>query len=138
MAKASAFKQDGDAIENGEWTSLGEEFDDVEVLTRGFTDAYFDAQATKQRKAARGFGGDVDKLPNALRRKINTECLIKHVLVAPGVRNLVNDDDSPVTFEQFCEMLESPDYRTMLHGCFRAAGQVGQLRTADLEDAAKN
>jgi hypothetical protein len=136
MAKLSAFKTDSKAIHEGEWIRVGEEYDDLDIRTRGFTDAYFDAQAAKQRKAAVGFGGDVSKLPSALRRQINIECLLAHVVL--DVRNLQHDDGRNVTFEEFKEMLRDPDYGELLSACFKAASMVGQRRAADLEDAAGN
>lgn len=138
MTKLSAFKQDSNAIENGEWVPLGDEYGDVEIFTRGFTDAYFDAQSAKQRKAARGVNGDTGALPTAIRRAINISCLVKHALCGDVVRNLTDDDGVPVTKDAFLELLEDPDYRELAGACFRAVGTVGQRRSADLEEAAGN
>jgi hypothetical protein len=136
MAKLSSFRQDSRAIQEGEWVRVGEEYDDLEIRTRGFTDAYFDAQAARQRKAAVGFGGDVTKLPSAIRRQINVECLIQHVVL--DVRNLTHDDGRPVTKEEFYDLLRDPDYAELVIACFRAASLVGQRRAADLEEAEGN
>jgi hypothetical protein len=136
MAKLSSFKQDAKAIAEGEWVRVGEEYDDLEIRTRGFTDAYFDAQAARQRRAAVGLGGDVSKLPSAIRRSINVDCLIQHVVL--DVRNLTHDDGKPVTHDEFCDLLRDPNYAELVVACFKAAGKVGQRRTADLEDASGN
>ena len=135
MAKLSSFKRDSKAITEGEWVRVGDEYDDLEIHTRGITDAYTNAQAARQRKAAIGFGGDVEKLPIEIRRQINTDLLIKHVLI--DVRNL-EDNGNPVTFEQFCDMLRDPDYTELVGACFKAALMVGQRRGADLEEAVGN
>lgn len=136
MAKLSQFRTDSRAINEGEWIRVGDEYDDLEIRTRGFTDAYFDAQAARQRRAAVGFGGDVSKIPSALRRQINVEALIAHVVL--DVRNLNHDDDRPVTKDEFADLLRDADYSELVVACFRAAGQVGQRRQADLEDAVGN
>jgi hypothetical protein len=73
MAKISTFKINFRAQKEGEWVPPGEEYGDLEILTRGLTDTYFDAQAARQRRAAVGFNGNVDKLPLAIRRAINLD-----------------------------------------------------------------
>jgi hypothetical protein len=136
MAKISAFKTNSKAINEGEWIRVGDEYEDLEIHTRGFTDAYYDAQARRQRRAAIPLNGDVSKLTNAQKRAINTEVLIEHVVL--GVRNLAHDDGREVTFAEFQDMLRDPDYAELLLACYRAAGQVGQRRAADLEEAVGN
>lgn len=136
MAKLSSFRTNSKAIQEGEWVKVGEEYDDLEIKTRGFSDVYFDAQAAKQRRAATGFGGDVTKLPSALRRSINVEALIAHVVL--DVRNLTDDAGKPVTKDQFCDLLRNDDYAELVVACFKAAGQVGQRKAADIEDAVGN
>jgi hypothetical protein len=136
MAKLSAFKADSAAIQQGEWVRVGEEYDDLEILTRGFTDVYFDAQASRQRRAAVGFNGDTNKLPSALRRSINIDCLIAHVVM--DIRNLQHDDGRPVTRQEFEGLLRDPDYAELVVACFKAAGQVGQRKAIELDDAVKN
>lgn len=136
MAKLSKFRTNSRAIQEGEWIVLGDEYDDLEILTRGFTDAYFDAQAAKQRRAAVSLGGDVNKLPSAVRRAINVECLIQHVVL--DVRNLTDDNGNTITAEQFHTLLKDPDYAELVVGCYSAASRVGQRRKAELEDAVGN
>jgi len=136
MAKLSAFKTNSDAINQGEWVRPGEEYDDLEVRVRGFTDAYYDAQAAKLRRAAVPFGGDISKIPSALRRQINVDCLNAHVVL--DVRNLKGDDGKDIKVDQFRELLRDPDYAELVIAVYKAAGRVGQQRAADLEDAAGN
>ena len=136
MAKLSTLKQDHAAITEGEWIRVGDEYDDLEILTRGITDLYLDAQAAKQRRAAVGFGGDVDRLPVAIRRKINVDCLIAHVVL--DVRNLTDDAGQPINFTQFKELLHDRDYTPLVSACFLAASQVGRRTAADLEEASGN
>lgn len=133
MAKLSEFRSDSAAIKAGEWVHVGEEYSDLEIRTRGFTDVYFDAQAAKQRRAATGFGGDAAKLPSALRRSINVEALIAHVVL--DVRNLEGDDGKPIAKDAFYDLLRNDDYAELVVACFKAAGQVGQRKAADIEDA---
>ena len=136
MAKLSQLKQDHAAITEGEWIRVGDEYDDLEILTRGITDIYLDAQAAKQRRAAVAYGGDVDRLPIAIRRKINVDCLIAHV--ALDVRNLLDDAGQPVSFAQFKELLHDRDYTPLVSACFLAASQVGRRTAADVEEAVGN
>ena len=136
MAKLSQLKQDHAAITEGEWIRVGDEYDDLEILTRGITDLYLDAQAAKQRRAAVGFGGAADRLPVAIRRQINVECLIAHVVL--DVRNLTDDAGQPVSFAQFKDLLHDRDYTPLVSACFLAASQVGRRVAADVEEAVGN
>lgn len=136
MAKLSAFKIDSKAVESGEWVNPGDEYDGLEILTRGFTDAYVDAKASKVRKAALGFGGDASKLPNAIGRAITVDCLVKHTLL--DVRGLSDDDGQPVTFARFVELLRDPDYSELLNAVVAAAALAGKRHKALLADDAGN
>ncbi|MBB3264056.1 hypothetical protein FHW79_001671 [Azospirillum sp. OGB3] len=135
MAKLSSFKRDTTAFNDGDWVrpDPGEDF---EIRTRGLGDAYADAQAAKQRRAAKGFGGDAEKLPVAMKRRINVECLIDHALL--DVRGLEHDDGRSVSFSEFCDMLRSDEYPTLVAAAFTAATMVGDAQRADVEDAAGN
>lgn len=134
MAKLGNFKINSKARKDGEWVRPGEEYEDLEILTRGLTDTYFDGQAARQRRAAVAYNGNVDKLPLAERREINLDLLIEHVIL--DVRNLTHDDGkTPVTFAEFKVMLRDPDYAELGLACFAAASQVGRRRQADVEDA---
>lgn len=138
MATLRNFKQDSQAIENGEWVLVGGEFDDLEVHTKGMTDQYFDLQAAKLNKAARSVGGDVNRLPGKVRRQITVDCIINTLFL--DVRNLYHDDEKkePVTKEEFIELLRDPDYMELVVAVMRAAGRVGQARAEAVEEAVGN
>lgn len=138
MAKLSQFKIDSGAVKEGRWIRVGEEFEDLEIQCRGLTDAYFDAQANRQRRAAQSLGGDVQRLPTAIRRAINLACLIDHVLLDPPARNLFHDDGREVSGPEFLELLRNPDFPELFLAVFRAATQVGQRVATDIEDARGN
>lgn len=136
MARLSGFKINSKAIENGQWVSPGEEYDDLQILTRGFTDLYTDARAAKLRRAALAYSGETTKVPNSIQREILVECMIEHVLL--DVRNLTDDQGSPVDFARFCDLLRDPDYADLVTASIRAASLVGKQRLADTKDAAGN
>lgn len=135
MANLSSFKRNSVAFLEGAWKRPDPERPEFRILTRGFTDRYHDLQSAKQRKAAKSFGGDVNKLPVATTRHINIECLIAECLI--GVE-LKDDDDHPVTFEEFCEALQDPDQVDLQNSAFTAAGMVTNERAADTKEAAGN
>lgn len=136
MARLAAFRVDSVAIENGEWKSPGEEYDDLEIRVRGLTDSYFDAQAAKLRRAALAHGGDASKVSNAVHKQIRAECLAAHVVL--DVRNLAGPDGQPVTAEQFKALLLEPDYGELVIAVLKAAAQVGRGAAAELADAKGN
>lgn len=136
MAKLTSFKIDSRARETGEWISPGDEFDDLEIHTRGLTDSYIDARAAKMRKASLAYGGDASKIPNAKVREIVVDCLLAHCTL--DVRNLTDADGSPVTFEQFGALLRTGDYPDLIDAALRAATMVGQRKASDTADAAGN
>ena len=135
MARITAFKINSKAVETGEWIRLGEEFDDAEVLTRGYTDAYTDAHQAKLRRAAKSMNGDATKLPIAVSRGLLIESLLQHVVL--DVRGIQNADGSNTTMAQFADYLRDPDYATLLAAVLGAAGRVGLSRD-DVADAVGN
>lgn len=136
MTKLSNFRVDPKALREGEWQPLGEEFGTIEVLTRGLTDKYEDARSARQRLAAKAYGGDAEKLKVAVRKRINTECLVEFCLM--DVRGVDDDDGSPLSIEKFGQMLVSGEYPDVLQACFQAAQRVGKQTAEDLEDAVGN
>lgn len=140
MVSLSAFRQNSTAIKQGDWVSPGEEFGDLEIRTRGFVDAYFDAKAALERSAARRLGVEVFALPAAEQRAITVECVRRHLVI--DVRNLTHDvgdrAGQPVTIEEFREMLGHPDLQDLTMGTLKAAAKVGQSRKADLDEAVGN
>jgi uncharacterized protein YukE len=114
MANLASRKRNSTAYTSGVWKRPDPDMD-LEILTLGMGDEYLDMQAAKQRKAAKGFGGDTEKLPAAMKRKINIECLI-----ACCLRDVkFNDDDgNPVSFAEFCEFLRDPEWAGALDSGF--------------------
>ena len=135
MAKLSQFKRNTKAFTEGTW-KRPDPGSDLEILSRGYTDTYYDAQASKQRAAAKGFNGDTEKLPVAIKRRINIDCLIAHVLV--DVRGLEGEDGKPVSFATFCDLIRDPDYSDLANAAFAAASMVTNEREADLADTEGN
>ena len=136
MAKLTSFKVDSKTVEQGEWVSPGDEYDDLMILTRGFTDLYTDARAARMRRLAVGYGGDERKVPNKLARAAVADALIQHVLI--DVKNLAKPDNTPVTFAEFCEYIKNPDYSDLFKAAVAAAAMVGMSRKQDVQDALGN
>jgi hypothetical protein len=128
MARLSAFRVDSKAIEAGAWVKPGDEYDDLEIQTRGFTDVYTDAKAAKLRRAALQYGGDQAKIPNAVVRRVIVDCLIGHLLL--DVRGLADEAGAPVAFAGFCDLLRDPDYSPLVNACIQAASTVGLIKAA--------
>jgi hypothetical protein len=137
MAKLSKFKIIAGAILAGAWVRVGDDFDDMEIQTRGYTDAFNDARAANLRKAAQyAYGGDVSRIPGARFREINAECIIEYCLI--DVRNVSNDDGTPMTFADFCDALRDPAYQEIYVAVLRAIGMVGYIKATDVETATGN
>ncbi len=137
MAKLSIFKINSNAVRDGEWVRVGEEFDDLEIQTRGFTDQFNDVRAAKLRRAAQlGHSGDVARLPAADFREINIDCIAD--LCLQDVRNLVDEAGNKVGFADFCALLRHPDYPKLYEAVLRAIGQVGIIRAQSVQAAVGN
>lgn len=136
MAKLKAFKRDSRYQTTGEWVQIGEEYDDLEILTRGFTDSYTDKRSAMFRKTALKYRGDVSKVTTAEGRDITIECLISECLL--DVRNLLDEAGQPVTFAAFCGNLRDPDYADLYTATLMACGMVGRARAADADADVKN
>ncbi|MFC0410962.1 hypothetical protein [Roseomonas elaeocarpi] len=120
----------------GDWIAPGGEFDDLEVLTVGITDAFTDAQAARHQKLARSWGGDATRAPVRLLRKANMDCLLAHSVF--GLRNLKDDDGNDVPWEQVKKMVYEEQYRPLANAMFAAANLATARRAADIEDAEGN
>lgn len=133
MAKLASFLTDNRAINEGQWIRVSEAlYDDLEIFTRGFTDAFVDANAARTRKARLELQiGEAEPLPNALAREINAS-LIRDFLVL-DVRNLTDDKDQPVDVQTFHAMLGQPNAARLARACWDAAAKVGQRLTAKVE-----
>lgn len=135
MAKLSSFKRDAKVRESGAWISPGDEYDGLEILTRGFTNAYRDAVAAKMRQAAVPFLTDQMRVPAATRQMITVDCLVEHVLL--DVRGIC-DDAGPVPFAKFCDLLRDPLYDDLYTAVVKASAQADQIKAATAGDAAGN
>jgi hypothetical protein len=135
MAKLSMFTSDTRAINDGTWIRVNEAlYGDLDILTRGHTDEFIDAQNARLRQAAQPYNNDPDRVPNAVRRDLNASLLRDYLVL--DVRNLVDDDDAPVSKDQFIAMLDQPDYSKLARACWDAAARVTALSKEQL-DAAK-
>jgi hypothetical protein len=119
----------------GDWIAPGGDMDDIEFLTVGFNDRYTDAQATAHRRLARAYGDDLGRVPVALLRKANLECLVKHSVF--GIKNL-KDGGREVSWDEAKKMIFEPKYKPLGDGMFAAARLATSRRAADLEDAEGN
>jgi len=136
MAKLASFRINSRAIEEGEWVAAGDEWGDLEVKVRGFTNAYHDARNAAIRRAAVPYAGQADRIPSAIADRIVCDCVIKHLFL--DVRNLTGDDGQPVTREQFVELMRNPDFKPLVNAVIVAAAKVGQIREAEAEAAEGN
>lgn len=133
--KVGSFRRDAKAMRDGEWVSPGPEFGEVEILTRAMLPAYFDAVNAKTAREARRVGGEA-KIGQAFRNKVIVDCLIEHCLM--DIRGLENDDGSPVSFEQFCDMIQQEEFSELATMALQATNQVGRSRDDELADALGN
>jgi hypothetical protein len=137
MARLSEFRVDSRAIADGAWVRVDEAlYGDLDILTRGFTDDFIDAQTARLARAATPYGGNQEKIPNAERRKINAS-LLRDFLVL-DVRNLLDDADQPVSVQAFHGMLDDPAYYRLARACFEAAGRVSSQSEDQLRHALGN
>jgi hypothetical protein len=136
MASLSKFKQNVTKIKDGTWITLGDEWDSLEVLTRGFTDTYNDAHRQKLRRAAIKYSGDVSKIPGAESRKIIVQLLIDHTLL--DIRNLKDQDGNDVKIDVFKELLLDPAYPDLYLAAFQAANILTSEREADTVEIKKS
>jgi hypothetical protein len=134
MAKLSKFTINSKALLDGEWVSPGEEYDDLMLYLRGFTDAYADARNTRMRKVAMAFGGREDRIPTERSRDILVDCLDKFVVL--DVKNLQHDDGKDVTRDEFIGLLRTPAGAELLVATINAASRVGRVAAEAVDDAA--
>jgi hypothetical protein len=137
MARLAQFMIDAKAIEDGEWIRPDEDrYDDLEILTRGHTNAYKDALSRKLQKAAVGFQGRAEKVPSSIRESIVADVVADFLVL--DVRNLTGRDGKPVTADQFRALLRDPSCKELVEACLTAAQQVGRVKEVEIEDALGN
>ena len=137
MARLAQFMIDAKAIEDGEWIRPDEDrFDDLEILTRGYTNKYRDVLSRKLQKAAVGFQGKAEKVPSAIRDSIVADAVADYLVL--DVRNLVGRDGQPVTIDQFRALLRDPSCKELIEACLSAAQLVGRVKEDETADAVGN
>lgn len=134
MANLASYKRNSKVKAEGVWKQPDPDRD-LRIKSRGYPDEYHDLQAAKQKKAAKGFGGDTSKLPVAMTRKINVECLIATSLIDVEMKD---DDGNAVTFEEFCDALRDPDNVDLINLAFASANMADSEREDDLKEASGN
>lgn len=146
MASIKAFRVNVEAVNEGGWVPVGDGDDQFEIKTRGFTGAYRNKVAALRREAARkanrtlppgSLAYSVDVLPTTLDDECQGQASAEELFL--DVRGLSNDDRSPVTADQFRDMLRHPDeYQFLVSYVIQAAAVIHASRVADKEAAAGN
>lgn len=134
MAKLSEFRIDTRAMQDGEWVSVPE-FGDLEILARGATDAFLDAQRALEGRYARQYGSR-EAIPNAVSRAINAQLLEEHLIM--DVRNLEDDEGQPVPVKRFCTLLRDPGYTRLATAAWTAVSRVSTRIQDELDTASGN
>lgn len=137
MAKLSSLKIDSAAINDGRWVEI-EQIPGLRIKTRGFTDQFVDAQNRRLSQAAEKFRGDVTRIPNAIRREINTGLLTDFLLL--DVDGLFSDDAETVkiSLDEFRQLLGNPDFSALSRACWEAASLVASGAAEQVEAAEGN
>lgn len=136
MAKLANFRVDTRAINDGAWIRVGPEYDDLEILSRGFTDDFLDAQEARLQKAAQAYNGDQAKIPNGERRSINASLLEDFLIL--DIRNMVDELGKVVEIKDFHSMLYEPDYSMLSRACWLSAGRVTNTSAEKLKSQLGN
>lgn len=138
MAKLSDFKRNmAKVLDSGEWVNPGDEYNGLEILTKGFTDKYTDMRNNLLRRTAvQKYRGDASKITTAESRAMTIDCLEAECLL--GVRNLADETGEPVTLSAFVMMLRDPDYKDLFDAALVACANVGRARTDDTGADVKN
>lgn len=139
MPRLTATRRNTAALNAGVWVEFDEpEYEGAAIQTRGYTDAYVDARNHGIRALLRRHRvTDTADLPNAEVRALAIECLIAHTLV--DVRGFTNDDDSATTIAQFRDTLrDQPANLALYVAVIGATARAGEIRTAEVEEAAGN
>lgn len=129
---------DSNAINDGAWTSI-DEVPGLSIKTRGFTDAFLDAQNRRMDKAMRSANVSLAALvPNAVRRQINARLLADFLVL--DVKGLFHDTEQtqPVTVDEFKALLQEPKYARLVNVCWEAAGAITRDGANQAEEAEGN
>lgn len=138
MASLKTLKKNLTAINDGEWVSVTlDSGDTIKVKSRGFTDAYRNAQTRRHEKAKKSHPNG--SLPVELRRAINCDLLAQHVFL--DIEGL-DDDGRPVTAEEVKAILRDPqlvrEFEPLVDGLFAAQTMVDEGLSKDCADAVGN
>jgi hypothetical protein len=136
MVDLSEFRTDTKAINDGVWLRVNEAaYGDLEILSRGFTDDFVDAQNARIAKAAEPYGNDRTRVPNSLMRQINASLLEDYLVL--DVRNLKNGE-ADVEVGAFHMMLYDAAFNRLSRACWDAASRVTTRSEAQLKSAVGN
>lgn len=136
MVELSEFKTDTKAINDGVWIRVNEAtYGNLEILSRGFTDDFVDAQSARMTKTAEAIGCPRDQIPNSKLREVNATLLEDFLVV--DVRNLLTKGE-PIPVSDFHAMLYDPAYNKLSRACWDAASKITTRSAAQLENARGN
>ncbi|AHJ69335.1 hypothetical protein [Granulibacter bethesdensis] len=136
MAFLEDLTVDAEAIEAGAWVRVDpRQFDDLEIRTRGFTDAFTDAQAAALDRLAVKYNGRA-QIPNADQRILNAQLLRDYLIL--DVRNLNHRDGTPVSLNDFLDLLAKREGVKLASACWIAVGKVTSASRDDLADMEGN
>lgn len=141
--KLSDIKINAAAIEQGEWIGAAHgtpipDMGDLCLKVRGIGNSDYRALAAKLTDAVPRVQRAGGKLSAEASDRVFTECLVQTVLMDwTGVEG---DDGAAIPFSRpvALKILSNPDLAPFKHAVAWAANQVGELRSAESEDAAKN
>lgn len=138
MPALSDLAIDSNAINDGAWVNI-DEYPGLKIKSRGYTDAFVDAQNRRLDKAMRAAGvASAALIPNAVRRQINAKLLADFLVV--DVDGLFKDtaQTQPVTADEFKTLLQDPKYARLMNACWEAAGSVTRDGASQTEEAEGN
>ncbi len=145
MASLSKFKTNVNVVNDGEWITVGTFEDTFKIKTRGFTQSYKDHLNKLRWAAARNLNRNIqagtpphgpDTLPPSADDLCQGTALAdKAFLDVDGL----DAGGTPVTAEQFKEMLKNPEeYSFLISLALSAASQVHAMRTEEAAQAEGN
>jgi hypothetical protein len=137
MVSINEFRADSKAINEGDWVRVDSaRYGDLEILTRGFTDDFIDAQNARTEKLAESFMGDRTRILNSDMRKMNASLIEDYLVI--DVRNLTDEKGEPVSVALFHAMLYQPEYARLARASWAAAARISTRSVAQMEDARGN
>lgn len=136
MVDLAEFRVDTKAINDGVWIRVDEQdYQDLEILSRGFVDDFVDAQNARMAKAAEAYGGDKTRIPNSVMRQVNATLLEDFLVI--DVRNLTANGE-PVKVADFHAMLYDPAFSKLARASWLASSRVTTRSATQLAAASGN